>query len=109
MHTINSNTEHFKELILFPDYTASGIWCSCGLGCSDPEDTLNLPHWLIEIIDMWSFHWDLCSTNHVGLNVENVEKQILDVGKHLAEKVSEFIPCQIDEDRCKLNCIENGE
>jgi hypothetical protein len=114
MHKINDeNAEHFKELVLFPDYTSSGIWCSCGLGLGNPKDELNLSDTIVDLIQFWNDYWDMASTGVSNKSIdkeatENLEKEIINIGRILMDKVAKFIPCELLEERCKLNIVNHN-
>ncbi len=101
MHKLEDTKKHYKKLLLFPDYASSGLWCSCGLGLGNPEDVLpNVPVGIIELIDLWNSYWESCDND--GIKNEYAQNQIISTGRTLANMVSEYIPCQFLDERCKL-------
>lgn len=109
MHTINDGKgSHFKKLVIFPDYTSSGIWCSCGLGLGDPKEELELPHGLIDLIDFWNTYWEMASDEDCNISLDYAQKEINRIGNILSSMVWEQgIPCEFLEDRSKINRIKS--
>jgi len=114
MHTIrDENAKHFEEIVLFPDYTSSGIWCSCGLGSGNPEEVLPLSNDLIKLVQFWNDYWDMASErmslkenrNNIE-GIKYIEKEIINIGRILREQIADIIPCELLEDRCKLNITD---
>lgn len=101
MHTLADTEGHCKELLLFPDYSSTGLWCSCGLGLGNPEDVLDIPERLIKLVDLWNHYWELTTPNHKG-NQNPFLPEIIMVGEYIAEEISKYIPCTLDKERCAL-------
>lgn len=114
MHTINDgNASHFKELVMFPDYMSSGLWCFCGLGTGDPQEEIPISNNLVKLIEFWNDHWDLASTTASKENwspdrINAYEKEIINIGRILSERVSNAVPCKLLENRCKLNIVKHS-
>ena len=103
-HSIrDENVKHFEELLLFPDYASSGLWCSCGLGIGNPQDGIPLPYQIIELVDLWNSYWEAMDEDakETGIN-EYAEKQIINTGRILCEMISDIIPCEFLEERSTL-------
>lgn len=105
MHTLDDKNNHYKELQLFPDYSSSGIWCSCGLGISDPLEETNIPYHIVELVDGWNLLWEHMSMYPENISVENVEKKIISIGRILANQISKYTSCTLREDACRLNIM----
>ena len=106
MHTINDSEGHFKELLLFPDYSSSGLWCVCGLGIGDPKNELNIPYGLVDLVDLWNSYWESCDEFQVSNPNADTrrynEEQIMNTGRILAEMISQHVPCEFIEERSRL-------
>ena len=105
-HMMDDINGHYKSLLLFPDYSSTGLWCECGISISDPLEKTNIPYELIELVDCWNLLWEHMSMYNKSINVEIVEKKIISVGRILEERISEYVPCTLIEESCKLNIRE---
>jgi len=103
MHTMNEKDEHYKLLVLAPDYSSSGIWCSCGVEVSNPIETTNIPESLVELIEGWNLLWQHMSLYPENVNVEDVEDRLTSIGTVLSDMVSQYTPCILRKEHCKLN------
>ena len=103
MHTINDGEGHFKNLLLFPDYASSGLWCSCGLGLGDPKEELNLPYEIIDLVDLWNSYWEAMDEDAMesGRN-DYSQNQIINTGRILAKMISRHISCEFVEERSRI-------
>lgn len=102
MHTIkDKGAHHFKELILAPDYSSTGLWCSCGLGLADPEGTLGIPERLTKLAQLWNDFWDVASTHKRG-EINPFLPEIISIGEYIAKEISEYIPCTLNKETCAL-------
>lgn len=100
MHTLEDQDQHYKEILLFPDYASSGLWCSCGLSIANPIEDLFVPRNIIELVDLWNSYWEACDND--GIKNEYAINQIISTGRILREMISEYIPCEFLEERCKF-------
>ncbi len=112
MHTLKDGKgSHYKKVYVYPDYTSSGIWCSCGLAIANPSEEIAIPHSLTELIEFWNDYWDFASTTASKNKWDNEaieyhRKKILVVGRILSKQLSQFVPCELLEDRCELNITD---
>lgn len=103
MHTVDEKNEHYRLLVLAPDYTSTGIWCSCGVEASNPTETTNVPESLVVLVEGWNLLWEHMSLYPENINVESVENTIVSMGTVLADMISQYTPCILKKESCKLN------
>ena len=91
------------KLVLFPDYSSSGLWCAvCGVGFGDPsKDFPSLPRGLIDAVEVWNDCWDHWSSYGVG-DKAYVQSLINSSGQYLADLVNAHYPCVFDVRRSEL-------
>jgi hypothetical protein len=94
---------HKIKLLLSPDYSSSGIWCStCGTNFARPKESLEkLPNELIDAIDGWNFYWDLYHTHYKEFTSESYmyfKKGFVELGKMLNIEVNKYYDCVIYTD-----------
>lgn len=109
MHTIrDEGVKHFTKILLFPDYTSSGIWCSCGLGLGNPKEVLNVSNDLIDLVDFWNTYWEMASEENSRIDINYAQEEINRIGKILAGMFWEQgLACDFLEDRSKINRIKS--
>jgi hypothetical protein len=94
------------SLILFPDYTASGLWCfNCGVCYSNPQESLpDLPQNLIIIIEGWVELWDFSSCAFPDeINKDAFQRLIFDMGMELNKLINQHYFCIFDTERSQLD------
>ncbi len=96
-----------KTILLFPDFSSTGMWCECGIAFGDPEEEFpHIPAGLISLIGIWNYYWDAtCSSKwkHEDEKLINyIQEDINEAGKELEKILMTYHPCKFIEENAKI-------
>jgi len=97
--TKHDNNTH---MILFPDFSATGIWCAkCGIGFSNPQAVWPLlPDDLMDLVQVWVWTWEFANVDE-HVNHEAIAKVFENSGKHLVHLLNAYTKCELGNIRLK--------
>lgn len=101
-----------KKILLFPDFSSTGIWCECGCSIGNPvEFYMHVPEGLFELVQLWNNYWDSsCYRDTYWWSGGDPEKEEIEycqnriniMGQELSKNISRYHPCVFMEDRSKI-------
>lgn len=106
-----------KKILLFPDFSSTGVWCECGCSIGNPKEFYpNISEGLFDMIQLWNDYWDdVCFVDHPSY-IDGVTPEILkyhqdkidSIGEELADIISEkYQACSFLKERSKIFCLIN--
>jgi len=104
-----------KELVieLYPDFASSGMWCKrCGVNFSNPKkDFEKIPVGLINLVEIWNDYWDDVSSTVAknSIFLEQIQDRINSAGYFLANEISQYYPCEFNEEKSKIFCLKDNK
>lgn len=96
-----------KKIILYPDFSSSGVWCECGAGFGDPiKKFTHVPEGVFELVQLWNNYWDDVSFKDHPSYLNGVNPDAIDyhqyrinkMGRELSKIISRYHPCSFDEE-----------
>lgn len=99
-----------KKILLFPDFSSTGVWCECGCGFGNPLiNFFHIPEGVMELIQLWNDYWqDSCFLDSYWDGVPTTEEvefrqaRVNKMGRELSKIVSRYHPCVFMEERSKI-------
>jgi hypothetical protein len=103
-----------KELVIeiYPDYASSAMWCKqCGVNFANPKKEFRkIPIGLIYLIQIWNDYWDNTCSNieKDSFYLDKIQQEFNCAGYFLAEKLSQYYPCEFDEEKSKIYSLKDS-
>lgn len=110
MNIQNCNHKN-KKIILYPDFSSSGVWCECGIGFGDPIKVFtHVPEGVFELVRLWNNYWDDVSFSDHPSYLDGVTEDVVGyhqhrinkMGQELSKIISKYHPCSFDKENSMI-------